>query len=225
MLIILVCFTMKNTYLYVFVVTLSRKDNKKLSKLLSKGFERPVYWNDFNTKSENKNMINEYRYFFELNFVGASRLFVLVYSNKDDNSKRFKTKRCYLPKSIIKNYHVIINGKNFYNQSIDSDIKRFEEIRKLTTRQGEDYATWCLLGYDYIKNHYKWIAVDLSRQKELDADPKVIQQIEFVGQLKKVDDNGTATDTSNGQSMFVLKNVGKFKKASLEFSQGSVTVL
>ena len=225
MLIILVCFTIKNTYLYVSVVTWSRKDNKKLSKLLSKGFERPVYWNDFNTKSENKNTINEYRYFFELNFVGASRLFVLVYSNKDDNSKRFKAKRCYLPKSIIKNYHVIINGKNFYNQSIDSDIKRFEEIRKLTTRQGEDYTTWCLLDYDYIKNHYKLIAVALSRQKELDADPKVIQQIEFVGQLKEVDDNGTTTDTSNDQSMFVLKNVEKLEKASLEFSQGSVTVL
>ena len=113
MLIILVCFTIKNTYLYVSVVTLSRKDNKKLSKLLSKGFERPVYWNDYNTKSEDKNTINEYRYFFELNFVGANRLFVLVYSYKDDNSKRFKAKRRYLPKSIIKNYNVIINGKKF----------------------------------------------------------------------------------------------------------------
>ena len=82
-----------------------------------------------------------------------------------------------------------------------------------------------MLDYDYIKNHYKLIAVDLSRQKELDADPKVIQQIEFVGQLKEVDDNGTTTDTSDDQSMFVLKNVEKLEKASLEFSQGSVKVL
>ena len=82
-----------------------------------------------------------------------------------------------------------------------------------------------MLDYDYIKNHYKLIAVALSRQKELDADPKVIQQIEFVGQLKEVDDNGTTTDTSDDQSMFVLKNVEKLEKASLEFSQGSVTVL
>ena len=79
----------------------------------------------------------------------------------------------------------MINGKNFYGQGIDSDLKWYDEIRKLTTGQGEDYTTGCLLDYDYIKNHYRLIAVDLSRQKELDADPKAIQQIEFIGQLKK----------------------------------------
>ena len=78
---------------------------------------------------------------------------------------------------IIKNYNVIINGKNFYDQPNDSDIRQYEEIRKLTTEQCEDYTTGCLLDYDCIKNHYRLIAVDLSRQKELDADPKAIQQI------------------------------------------------
>ena len=64
-----------------------------------------------------------------MNFVGVNRLFLLVYSNEDDNSERFKAKRYYLPKGIIDNYNVIFNGKNFYNQPIDSDIKRYEEIR------------------------------------------------------------------------------------------------
>ena len=82
---------------------------------------------------------------------------------------------------MIKNYNVIINGKNVYDQPIDSDRKQYEEIRKLTTGQGEDYTTGCLLDYEYIKNHYRLIASDLSRQKELDADPKTIQQIKFVG--------------------------------------------
>ena len=50
-------------------------------------------------------------------------MFVLVYTNQDDNAKRFKAKRYYLPKAIIKNYNVIINGKNFYDQAIDSDVK------------------------------------------------------------------------------------------------------
>ena len=54
----------------------------------------------------------------------------------------------------------------------------------LTTGQDEDYITRCLLNYDYMKNHYRLIAVDLSRQKELDADRKATQQIKFVGQLK-----------------------------------------
>ena len=67
-------------------------------------------------------------------------------------------------------------------KAIDSDIKRYEEIRKITTVQDEDYTTECLLDYEFIKNYYRLIAVDLSRQKELDADPKAIQQIEFVGQ-------------------------------------------
>ena len=80
---------------------------------------------------------------------------------------------------------MIINGKNFYGQAIDSDLKWYDEIRKLTTGQVEDYTTGCLLDYDYKRSQYRLIAVDLSRQKELDADPKAIQQIEFIGQLKK----------------------------------------
>ena len=78
-----------------------------------------------------------------------------------------------------------INEKKIYDQATDSNIKRYKEIRKLTTGTGENYTSGCLLDYDYIKNHYRLIAVDLSRQKELDADPKAIQQIKFVGQLKK----------------------------------------
>ena len=55
--------------------------------------------------------------------------------------------------------------KNFFDQSIGSDIKRYKEIRKLTTGQGEDYTTGCLLEYEYIKNHYRLIAVYLRKQK------------------------------------------------------------
>ena len=63
-------------------------------------------------------------------------MFVLVYLNKSNDVKRFTARRYYLPKGIIKNYNVIINGKNLYDQAIDSDIKRYKEIRKLTTGQG-----------------------------------------------------------------------------------------
>ena len=94
----------------------------------------------------------------------------------------------------------IINGKNFIAQLIDSDIKRYKEIRKLTRGQDEHYTTGCLLDYDYIENHQRLIgltAVDLSIQKELDPDPKTIQQIELIWQLKKLDSNGNATDVGN----------------------------
>ena len=96
-----------------------------------------------------------------------------------------------MPKIIIfqkvKNCNDIINGKNFYDQPTDSDIKWFEEIRKLTRGQGEDYTTRCLLDYEYIKYQYRLIAVYWSKQKEFDVDPKAIQQIELVGKLKKLD--------------------------------------
>ena len=99
-----------------------------------------------------------------------------------------------------KSYNAIINGEN--DQPIDSDIQRYEEIWKLTTGQNEDYTTRRLLDYGYIKNHYRLIPVDLSRQKELDADPKAIKQIKLVGQSKKkkkkkIDATGNVTDAGN----------------------------
>ena len=72
-------------------------------------------------------------------------MFALVYSNQDENVNRFKTRIYSLPKSIIKNYNVTNNEKNFYDQVIDSNIKRYEEIRKLTTDPGEDYTTGCII--------------------------------------------------------------------------------
>ena len=170
-----IIFTIKDTKRFVPVVTVAARDDKKLSKLLSKGIERSVCWNEYKTKRDKKNTTNKFRYFLELSFVGVIRLFVLVYSNQDNASKRFKAKRCYLSKGISDKYYVIIIGKNFYDQPIHSDRKRYEEIRNLKTGQGEDYTTGCVLDYEYIKNQYKLIAVELSRQKELDADPKAIQ--------------------------------------------------
>ena len=72
----------------------------------------------------------------------------MIYTNQDDNVKRFNAKKYYLPKSIIKNYNATINGKTFYNQLINSDIKRYEEIRTVTIGQGEDYTIGYLLDYE-----------------------------------------------------------------------------
>ena len=69
-----IIFTIEDTKLYVPVVTSSARDNQNLSKLLSKWFERSVYWNEFKTEKDNKNMLNKLRYFLESNFVGVNRL-------------------------------------------------------------------------------------------------------------------------------------------------------
>ena len=179
-----IIFPIECTKLYVLVVILLARKNQNLSKLLSKGFERSVYWDECKTKSENKNTTNEYSYFLETNFVVVNKLFILVYSNEANNAKKFNDRKYYLPKGIIKNCNVIINGKNVHDQPIDSDIKRYEEIGKLRTGQGEDYTNGYFFDYHFIKNHYRLIVLDLSSQKELNADPKAIQQTEFVRQLK-----------------------------------------
>ena len=101
-------------------------------------------------------------------------MFVSVSTNHGINAKRFKARKHYLPKGIIKNYNMIVNGKKIYEQPIDSDIKRYEKFKRLTTRQGVDYSNGCLYDFEYIKNHYRLITIDLRRQKELDSDPKQI---------------------------------------------------
>ena len=137
-------------------------------------------------------------------------MFVLVYSNQDNDSKRFKTRRYYLLKIIIDSFNIIMNGKNFHDEAFGLDIKQYEEMRKLTTTQGEDCTTGCSLDYDCIGNLYRLIAVDLNRQRELDADPKAIQQIQFVRQLKNPDYAIVANE-----SMFVLAILEKVKETRL----------
>ena len=87
----------------------------------------------------------------------------------------------HLPTDIIENFNAINNEKNFYDQTIYSDIKQFKEIRKLTTGQDEDYTIGCFLEYKYMKNYLRLTSVDLSTRKELDDGLKSIQQIELVG--------------------------------------------
>ena len=75
----------------------------------------------------------------------------------------------------------MIDGRNFYDQPINDIIKQYDEVRKVSTGYGDDYTTGCLLDYAYFKDNYRLIAVDLSKQKALDADPRAIQQIVFQG--------------------------------------------
>ena len=116
--------------LYVPIVTWWGKDNQKLSKLLSKGFEILVYWNKYRATSLNKNTANDYRYFLESNYVGVKRLFVLAYLNRNIDVKQLED---IIYQKTIKNYNAMINWKNSHDQATDADVKQYKEIRKLTT--------------------------------------------------------------------------------------------
>ena len=113
---------------------------------------------------------------------------------------------------IIKNYNIEIDGKNFYDQSINDTIKQYNELRKISTGQGDDNTTGCLLDYIYFKDDFRLITADLSKQKALDADPKAIQQIIFTGQ---VDD----------EALTVFYILEQSKETKLEFSKGTTKVL
>ena len=107
----------------------------------------------------------------------------------------------------------MINRKNFFDQPINNMIKTYENIRKVTIGQGDDYTTGCLLDYSYFKKYCKMIAVDLSKQHTLDTDTKAIQQINFTVNLER---NG------NTRFYFILEEA---KETVFEFSQGTVKVL
>ena len=77
----------------------------------------------------------------------------------------------------------MIDGRNFFDQPINSMNKTYENIRKIATGKGDDYTTGCLLDYSYFKENYKMIAIDLSKQQALDADPRAIQQINFTANM------------------------------------------
>ena len=180
-------FAITDTKLYVPVVTLKTEDNAKLSKLLNEGFKRSIYWNEYKV-TPNKIVeiaaINEEKYIRELldsSCQGVKRLFVLAYDNTAGNNQVSidSFKKYFLPRVKIENYNIEIDGRNFYDQSINDLIKQYDEIRKISTGQGDDYTTRCLLDFVYFKNNCRLIAADLSKQKALDADPKAIQQIIF----------------------------------------------
>ena len=69
----------------------------------------------------------------------------------------------------------MIDGRNFFDQAINSINKTYENIRRIATGQGDDYTMGCLLDYSYFKENFKLIAIDLSKQQALDADPRAIQ--------------------------------------------------
>ena len=175
-------FQITSTKLYVPNVTLSTKDNVNLTKQLNKGFKRSVYWNQYKSKIETKTADNNNvtRCPLDASFQGVNRLFILAFNNGVNRVERDSRRTYFLPRVDITNYNVLIDGRNFYDQPINDQIKKYDEVRKVMTGKGDDYTTGSFLGSYYVLKHYQLIAVDLSKQNELDADSRTIQQIEFL---------------------------------------------
>ena len=104
------------------------------------------------------------------------------------------------------------DGKSFFDQPVKNDIRTLDNIQKVLTGQGDDYRTGCLLDYNYFREPYKIVAINLSKQEELDSDPKAVQRINFTGNLDRAKSLTT---------LFILEEV---KETVLDFSQGTVKV-
>ena len=143
-------FKIMDAKLPVPIVTSSIKDNVNLTKKLNDGFKRSVYWNNYQTIPakvivKGKNIYQLYIAPFE----GVKRLFVLAYfiaANDVNNEVSIKNnKKYFLPRGEINNYNVLIDQRNFYEQSINDLIKQYDEVRQVSTGKGNDYTTGYLL--------------------------------------------------------------------------------
>ena len=150
-------FAITDTKLYVHIVTLSNKDGANLAKQLNEGFKRSAYWNSYETKPAK--VIEQGKSSYELlnaSFQGVKILFVLAYfiaapagagGNTDDVAGIKYNRKYFLPRGSIKNYNVLIDGRNFYDQPINDIIKQYDEVRKVSAGYGDDYTIGCLLDY------------------------------------------------------------------------------
>ena len=155
----------------------------------------------------------------EASFQGINRLFVLAFEN---DVQRTVHSGYYLPNVEIKNYNVMINGENFFDQPIRDNKVTYEKlllenllrnIRRIATGRGDDYTTASFLDYPYFRDSYKMIVVDLSKQQALDADPRAIEQINVAANLD---------GAGNTRIYFILE---ESKETKLDFAQGTVKVL
>ena len=168
---------------------MSKEDHKDFIEQQNKGFQRSIYWNEYKTKEQEENAkANAFKYIsLDPSFQGVNRLFIMAYDNNNVNNNNYVIKngqrKYYLPRIDLEKYNVIIDGRNFYDNPIESYAEKYRELKKVMIGKGEDYTTGSLLDSDYFKKHYKLVAVDLSKQRELDADPRAIQQIEFKSML------------------------------------------
>ena len=217
-------FKITDVKLYEPIVTLSAEGNVKLSKLLRDGFKRSIYWNKYkvidNILVEIADDYDE-KYIRELldsSYQGVKRIFVFAYNNTGDDNQAFvdSFKKYFFPRVKIENYNIEIDGKNVYDQPVNDSIKQYNEIRKISTGQGDDHATVCLLDFSYFEETYRLIVVELSKQKPLDADSRAIQHINFTGKIK-------ATEANTRVIIYYI--LEQSKETKLEFSKGKTKAL
>ena len=158
------------------------------------------------------------RELLDLSYERVKRLFVLAYDNTsgDNQASIDSFKKILSSDSKTENYNIEIDGRNFYKQPINDSVKQYDEVRKISTGQGDDYRTGCLLDFAYFEKNYRLIANDLSKQKALDTDLRAIQQIIFTGKMK--------AEVASAR-VIIYYILEQSKETTLQFSKGTTQVL
>ena len=137
-----VTFAITDTKHYVPIVNFSTQNNAKLLEKLKSGFKRTINWNKYQSKVSIERQNQYLDYLVDPSFEGVNRLFVLSF---EVNAIRTGHTTCFLPAVEINDYNVLIDGKNFFDQPVKSDLRKYDNTRKIETGQGDDYTTGCLL--------------------------------------------------------------------------------
>ena len=158
------------------------------------------------------------RELLDLSYERVKRLFVLAYDNTsgDNQASIDSFNKILSSDSKTENYNIEIDGRNFYKQPINDSVKQYDEVRKISTGQGDDYRTGCLLDFAYFEKNYRLIADDLSKQKALDTDLRAIQQIIFTGKMK--------AEVASAR-VIIYYILEQSKETALQFSKGTTQVL
>ena len=155
----------------------------------------------------NQNRNITLNYLIDPRFTNVNRLFVLSYENEND---RISFSTYYVPKDEVKNFNVLIDGKHVFEIPVKTKEEAYEKTIEM--RKNNDYTTGNLLDYKYFSKHYKLIAIDLSKQTELE-NSELKQQINFIARLER----------EGGATMFFI--IEKKEENTFDFSQNSVTVV
>ena len=198
--------------LYVPVVTLSKDDEIKLLTNLKSGFKREIIWNKYRSQMTTEEVNNNLNILVDPTFTNVNRLFVLAYKVEvdDDNviDNRQSFSNFYLPNIMVKDYNVIIDKLTFFDLPVKTEEEADEKIIDIS--RNNEYTTGNLLDYDYFKNNYKLITIDLSKQQVLQENKDLIQQINFIGRLEK-------------KAVFII--IKKKENTIVEYSQNFANVI
>ena len=123
-------FVIADTKLYFPVVTLSTQDNANLLQQLKSGFKRTINWYKYQSKVTMQAPNSFLDHLIDPSFQGRRRLFVLSFENNADRTVHTKY---YLPTVEIKDYNVIINGQNFFQQPVKHNLRTYDNIQRITT--------------------------------------------------------------------------------------------